>query len=91
MVNLARGDLIDTPSLVSALLSGHIAAAALDVCDPEPIPSDSPLRTLPNVITAAHISSASPRSVRTLRETAAHIAAAALRGETPPNIVNGVK
>lgn len=90
VINLARGDLIDTPSLVSALLSGHIAAAALDVCDPEPIPLDSPLRSLPNVITAAHISSASPRSVRTLRETAANLAAMALRGEPLPNVVNGV-
>ncbi|MDZ4686907.1 MAG: C-terminal binding protein [Planctomycetaceae bacterium] len=91
VINLARGDLIDTPSLVAALQSGHIAAAALDVCDPEPIPLDSPLRSLPNVITASHIASASPKAVRTLREAAARIAAAALRGEPLPNVVNGVK
>lgn len=90
VINLSRGDVIDTAALVSALQSGHIAAAALDVCDPEPIPLDSPLRSLPNVITAAHISSASPRSVRTLRETAAKLAAIALRGEPLPNVVNGV-
>lgn len=90
IINLARGDLIDTPSLVAALQSGQISAAALDVCDPEPIPADSLLRTLPNVIAASHIASASPKSVRTLRETAAKIAAMALRGEPLPNIVNGV-
>jgi phosphoglycerate dehydrogenase-like enzyme len=90
VINLARGDLIDTPALVAALQSGHVAAAAIDVCDPEPIPADSPLRTLPNVIAAAHIASASPKAVRTLRETAARIAATALRGEPLPNIVNGV-
>lgn len=90
VINLARGDLIDTPSLIDGLQSGHIAAAALDVCDPEPIPADSPLRSLPNVIAASHIASASPKAVRTLRETAAQIAAAALRGESLINVVNGV-
>ena len=88
VVNLARGDLIDTAALVAALQSGHIAAAALDVCDPEPIPTDSPLRSLPNVIVASHIASASPKAVRTLRETVARIAVMALRGEPLPNVVN---
>lgn len=88
VVNLGRGDLIDSPALVAALKSGKISAAALDVFDPEPLPIDSPLRTMPNVVTASHIASASPKSVRTLRETAAQIAAMALRGEALPNIVN---
>ena len=90
VVNLARGDLIDTAALVAALQSGQIASAAIDVCDPEPIPAESPLRFLPNVITASHIASASPKAVRTLRETAARIAAMAMRGESLPNVVNGV-
>ena len=90
VINLARGDLIDTAALVTALESGNIAAAALDVCDPEPIPADSPLRSLPQVITASHIASASPKSVKTLRETAARLAVAAVTGEKLPNIVNGL-
>lgn len=90
VINLARGDLIDTASLVAALESGRVASAAIDVCDPEPIPVEHPLRTFPNVITASHIASASPKAVRTLRETAAHIAAMSLRGEKLPNVVNGV-
>ncbi|MEQ9379413.1 MAG: NAD(P)-dependent oxidoreductase, partial [Pirellulales bacterium] len=90
VVNLARGDLIDTPALVAALESGQVTAAAIDVCDPEPIPADIPLRSLPNVIAASHIASASPKAVRTLRETAARIAAMSLRGEPLPNVVNGV-
>lgn len=90
LINVARGDLVDTQALVSGLQSGHISAAALDVCDPEPIPIDSPLRSLTNVIAASHIASASPKAVRTLRETAARIAVMALRGEKLPNVVNGV-
>ena len=89
-MNLARGDLIDTAALVAALQSGQVGAAAIDVCNPEPIPLDSPLRSMPNVIAAAHIASASVKSVRTLREAAANIARMALRGEALPNIVNGV-
>jgi len=88
VVNLGRGDLIDSGSLVAALQSGKISAAALDVFEQEPLPPENPLRFMPNVITASHIASASPKSVRTLRETAAKIAIMALRGEPLPNIVN---
>lgn len=91
VVNLARGDLIDTSALVAALQSGQLGGAAIDVCDPEPIPADSALRTLPNVIAASHIASVSPKAVKTLRETAARLAVMALRGETLPNVVNGVR
>lgn len=90
LINLARGDLVETDALVEALQSGQLGAAAIDVCDPEPIPAGHPLRQLPNVIVAAHIASASVKAVRKLRETAAGLAAMALRGEKLPNVVNGV-
>lgn len=90
VVNLARGDLIDTPALVAALESGHVSSAALDVFDTEPLPADSPLRGMPQVVCASHVASVSPKAVRTLRETAARVAVMALRGEKLPNVVNGV-
>ncbi|MDA0657477.1 MAG: C-terminal binding protein [Planctomycetota bacterium] len=90
LVNLGRGDLIETTALVSALQSGHLGAAALDVFEQEPLPADSPLRTLDNVVTASHVASVSEQAVRTLRETAAGIAAQALRGQKLPNVVNNV-
>ena len=91
IVNLSRGDLIDSTSLTEALQSGHVAAAALDVFAPEPIPADHPILKMSQVITSAHIASCSVPAVRKLRETAANLAAMALRGETLPSVVNGVR
>jgi D-3-phosphoglycerate dehydrogenase len=90
LINVARGDVVETSALVEALQDGRIAAAGLDVCDPEPLPADGPLRTLDNVLVTSHVASASARAVRTLRESAAGSVARAIRGELPVNVVNGV-
>lgn len=59
LINTARGTIVDPDSLYRALASGQIAGAAVDVTEPEPIPSDSLLLTLDNLIIAPHIGSAS--------------------------------
>lgn len=90
LVNVARGDLVDSLALVAALESGQIGAAALDVFSPEPIPADHPILKCDRVIVASHIASTSVRAVRTLRETAARLAVRAACREPLLNVVNGV-
>jgi phosphoglycerate dehydrogenase-like enzyme len=55
LINVARGTVIDEPALIAALLSNRIAAAALDVFDQEPLPTDNPLWNLPNVLLTPHV------------------------------------
>jgi D-2-hydroxyacid dehydrogenase (NADP+) len=67
-INVSRGKLVKTPDLVEVLKSGHLAGAGLDVTDPEPLPPDHILWTLPNVIITAHISGASQHSSHRMQE-----------------------
>ncbi len=89
-VNISRGTLVRTDDLVAALRSGQIAAAAMDVTDPEPINHDHPIVGMENVIINSHIASASPQAVLKLRTDAAKTVAIAIRRQKLPNIVNGV-
>lgn len=60
LINTARGPLVDEEALVETLLSRRLAGAALDVFEVEPLPHDSPLMKMDNVLLAAHNSNSSP-------------------------------
>ena len=54
-INVGRGDLLDQDALMDALKSGHLAGAAIDVADPEPLPPEHPLWDCPGLILTPHI------------------------------------
>jgi glyoxylate reductase len=88
LINTARGAIVDPDALFRALQDGQIAGAALDVTDPEPIPMDSPLLTLDNLIITPHIGSASLQTRRRMAEMAIANLIAGLKGEFLPYCAN---
>lgn len=88
LINAARGRVVDAEALLVALRSGTIQAAGLDVSDPEPLPRDHPLVSLPNCVIAPHIASATVETRDNMAIMAARNLIAVLAGETPASIVN---
>lgn len=83
LVNCARGALVDEAALVDALHSGRLAAAALDVFEREPLPSDSPLRAAPNLLVTPHAAWYSESALNKLQCLAADEIDRALNGRPP--------
>jgi len=88
LVNTSRGPVVDPDALCTALKEGQIGYAALDVTEPEPIPADSPLLALDNIIVVPHIGSASVATRGKMAQMAAENLIAGLKGERLPNFVN---
>lgn len=88
LVNTSRGPVVDPRALYEALRDGVIFAAALDVTDPEPIPTDDPLLTLDNCLVVPHIASASHATRSKMAAMAAANLLAGVRGERLPTPVN---
>jgi glyoxylate reductase len=88
LVNTSRGPVIDPAALERALRGGEIFAAGLDVTEPEPLPADHPLVTLPNCIVVPHVASASRVTRGKMAAMAAANLLAGLREERLPNPIN---
>src|ERR1700719_4314763 len=88
VINCARGGLIAEDALADALRSGQVGGAALDVFEIEPLPSDSPLRTAPNLVLTPHLGASTVEAQESVGiEIAQSIRAALLEG-TIRNAVN---
>jgi glyoxylate reductase len=88
LVNTSRGPVVDEAALIRALKDKVIAGAALDVFENEPVRADNPLLSMENVVVTPHIGSASVETRTAMAVLAAQNIVAALKGETPPNLVN---
>ena len=88
LVNIARGPLVDPDALCRALRSGVIGGAALDVTEPEPIPSDHELLSLPNCLVIPHLGSASRGTRLAMATRAVENLLAGLAGKRVPWCAN---
>jgi phosphoglycerate dehydrogenase-like enzyme len=86
--NLARGALVDQQALIEALVEKRLFGAGLDVTDPEPLPPDSPLWSLENVIITPHIGGNTPRFMLRMADFLVDQLGRFRRGESVRNLVN---
>jgi D-3-phosphoglycerate dehydrogenase len=88
LVNTSRGAIVEEKALLEAICSGHIAGAALDVFEREPLEKDSPLFQMENVILTPHVGWYSEEAMADQKKTVAVNTRKVLTGETPPHRVN---
>jgi phosphoglycerate dehydrogenase-like enzyme len=88
IVNVGRGTVIDEPSLIKGLDSGHLASAFLDVFAVEPLPTESPLWGMPQVVVAPHTAALSPHEDRRIAELFAKNLRLLLDGKELLNVVD---
>jgi glyoxylate reductase len=88
LVNTARGEVIDPAALYEALRAGRPGFVALDVTEPEPLPSDHPLLSLPNCLVVPHLGSATMQARLAMTRSAMANLEAGLRGEPMPHCAN---
>ena len=83
LINCARGPLVEGEALIEALRSGRLGGAGLDVTDPEPLPPDSPLFQMENVIVTPHFAPSTRESAQRMSRIAAENVIACLSGREP--------
>ncbi len=87
LVNVARGPIVDEAALIEALNAGHLAGAALDVFEDEPLPEGSPITECEQVILTPHIADMTPEGLDLLNQGVVENTLAYLNG-APINVVN---
>lgn len=87
LINTSRGEIVDTAALITALQTGHLAGAALDVFEEEPLPPNHPLLRLENVLLTPHAGFNSQEAARQQLHIAVDNVVAFLHGR-PQNVVN---
>jgi phosphoglycerate dehydrogenase-like enzyme len=88
VIAVSRGGIIDETALIASLQSGHLAGAGLDVCEKEPLPADSPLWELPNVVISPHLAGSSSQKERRCVEILVDNLGRFGRGEPLVNVVD---
>ena len=88
LVNTSRGAVVDEAALIDALRSGHLAGAALDVFDEEPVADDNPLLAMENTIVSPHIGSDTTVATHGAVQVCVANISAYLQGSRPPNLLN---
>lgn len=84
LINMSRGAVVDTEALCAALSNGRIAAAGIDVTEPEPLPREHPLLKLRNLVLTPHLGSASDRTRRCMIDMSIENLKAGLAGQPLP-------
>ncbi len=87
LVNTARADLVDTAALAAALRDGQLAGAGIDVFDAEPVPADSPLLSLPQVVLTPHSAGSTDEALQATADQCADQIIAVLQGRHPEHLV----
>ncbi len=88
LINTARGGLVDEPALVRALQEGWIAGAALDTFVTEPLPTDHPFRTTPNLLLTPHQAPCGRESAEQVSLTAAQAIVDLMNGHRPKFVID---
>src|SRR5690606_36951167 len=83
VINTARGEVVDEAALIGCLRSGRLHSAGLDTMAVEPLPADSPLYTLDNVVLTPHVGGSTPSALARMAADAAENVMAWLTGNPP--------